>query len=240
MDEYTQFSAMTLVIRPTRDGSHTLCNVAINKTYHSIHGAMQESQHVFIKAGLEPVMERKDRIHLLEIGFGTGLNALLSIQKVLEAQSQQLTLVIHYTTLEPYPIPMEIVQQLNYAQYFESPALYQSLLMQMHQAAWEEPQEIYPGFYLKKLRTRLEEFVCPVGEYDLIYFDPFPPSAQLYLWERPALTKLSAALVPGGMLTTYCAKGQVKRDLKATGLEIERLPGPPGKREMTRAVKPWQ
>jgi tRNA U34 5-methylaminomethyl-2-thiouridine-forming methyltransferase MnmC len=229
---------MNLAIRQTSDGSHTLCNLDMNETYHSIYGAVYESQHVFIKAGLERVLGKKSRVELLEIGFGTGLNALLTIQKVLEYKKQNKSCEIHYTSLEPYPIPMELVQQLNYAQYLEEPPLYKSLLIRMHEANWEKSQEILSDFYLTKHQTTLENFLNPVLTYDLIYFDAFSPSVQPNLWEKPMLFKLTQALALRGILTTYCAKGQFKRDMKDLGLGIERLPGPPGKSEMTRAFKP--
>jgi tRNA U34 5-methylaminomethyl-2-thiouridine-forming methyltransferase MnmC len=228
---------MNLEIRQTRDGSHTLCNVEINKTFHSIHGAINESVHVFIRAGLDAVLEKKQKIKLLEVGFGTGLNALLTLQRILQRQADD-QIKVYYTCLEPFPIPMALVEQLNYAQYFEDPALYQSLLLRLHQAAWEEFSKIEKDFLLEKKRTTLENFDYGNGTFDLIYFDPFPPSAHPHLWEIPWLDKIAKALSPGGVFTTYCAKGQFKRNLKSLGLIVQSLPGPPGKREMIRAVKP--
>jgi tRNA U34 5-methylaminomethyl-2-thiouridine-forming methyltransferase MnmC len=226
---------MNLEIRQTRDGSHTLCNLDINKNYHSVHGAIHESIHVFIRGGLDAVLEKKEEIRLLEVGFGTGLNALLTLQRIRQTDSQ---VSVYYTSLEPDPVPMALVEQLNYAQYFENPAVYQAFLHRLHQIAWEEFKEIEKGFLLEKKQTTLENFDYGHRTFDLIYFDPFPPSAHPYLWETPWLGKIAGALSPGGVFTTYCAKGQFKRNLKSLGLVVQSLPGPPGKREMIRAIKP--
>jgi tRNA U34 5-methylaminomethyl-2-thiouridine-forming methyltransferase MnmC len=228
---------MKLAIQQTRDGSHTLCNLELNQTYHSIHGAVYESIHVFIRAGLEFVLEKKKEVRILEIGFGTGLNALLTLQKVLERSAAGEPIHICYTSLEPYPVPLEVVHQLNYAQYFDDSALYQSLLGRLHQADWEQWKEIEPGFQLEKKQVTLDDFDSQRRRFDLIYFDPFPPTAQPYLWDKMALAKLAGTLEAGGVFTTYGAQGQFKRDLKEVGMEVQSLPGPPGKREMTRAVK---
>ncbi|MBC7921440.1 MAG: tRNA (5-methylaminomethyl-2-thiouridine)(34)-methyltransferase MnmD [Ferruginibacter sp.] len=224
---------MNLEIRPTRDGSPTLYNRQLGKTYHSVHGAVQESVHVYIRAGLDFVLERKRRINLLEIGLGTGLNALLTIQ-----QSGRVPCEIRYTSLEPCPVPTEITDQLDYAQCLGETAFFQPAFHRIHQASWEQFQKITENFSLLKRQVTLADFNGKDCAYDLIYFDPFPPSAHPDLWEEPTLAKLSRLLVPGGVLTTYCSKGQVKRNLRAVGLDVQALPGPPGKREMTRAVKP--
>ena len=226
---------MNLEIRQTRDGSHTLCNLEINKNFHSVHGAINESVYVFIRAGLDAVLEKKEEIQLLEVGFGTGLNALLTLQRIRQAHNQ---IKVYYTSLEPYPVPIALIEQLNYAQYFEDPALYQALLQRLHQVAWEEFQEIENDFLLQKKQTTLENFDYGSRTFDLIYFDPFPPSVHPHLWDVPWLSKIARALSPGGVFTTYCAKGQFKRNLKSVGLVVQSLPGPPGKREMIRAIKP--
>ena len=228
---------MNLEIRQTRDGSHTLCNLDINKNYHSVHGAVNESIHVFIRAGLDAVLEQKQEIKLLEVGFGTGLNALLTLQRIRQIETDNCVKV-YYTSLEPDPVPMALIEQLNYAQYFENPALYQAFLHRLHQAAWEEFEEIEKDFMLEKKQTTLENFDYGNRTFNLIYFDPFPPSAHPHLWESPSLDTIARLLSPGGIFTTYCAKGQFKRNLKSMGLVVQSLPGPPGKREMIRAVKP--
>lgn len=222
---------MNLEIRFTRDGSLTLYDRQLGKMYHSVHGAVQESVHVYIRAGLDFVLERKKRINLLEIGLGTGLNALLTIQQA------RMPCEIHYTSLEPFPVPDEITLQLDYARYLDETSSLQPAFHRIHQVPWEQFQEISERFFLLKQRVMLADFNGQAPMYDLIYFDPFPPSAHPYLWEEPALAKLSRLLVSGGVLTTYCAKGQVKRNLRAVGLDVQALPGPPGKREMIRAVK---
>ena len=144
---------------------------------------------------------------------------------------------IHYTSLEPLPVPAELTDQLNYARCLNETALLQPAFDRIHHAPWEQFQEITENFHLLKRRAALADFQGQDQAYDLIYFDPFPPSAHPDLWEQPALAKLSKLLVQGGVLTTYCSKGQVKRNLRAVGLDVQALPGPPGKREMTRAVK---
>lgn len=214
----------------TNDGSHSLLNTALNETYHSVHGALQESIHVFIKMGLTPMMESGIKnISILEIGFGTGLNALLTIKEVLAHPN----LAINYTSLEAYPLPEEIWMKLNYTDTIGLKEYFQKV----HQAAWNQPEIILPGFQLHKLHQTLQQVVFEPNTVDLIYYDAFAPSKQPELWTLDVLDKVVATLKPNGVFVTYCAKGQLKRDLKTLGLTVETLPGPPGKKEMVRAAK---
>lgn len=215
----------SLKIITTQDGSHSLLNEQLNETYHSVHGAIQESLHVFIKHGLVFVSQRKSSIHILEVGFGTGLNALLTLQH--SATS------IQYTTLEAFPVEENIWMKLNYVESEDSKKQFE----QLHRARWNETENISSNFVLRKLHTTLQQVELELNQYDLIYFDAFAPNKQPEMWELPVLQKIANAMKSGGLFVTYCAKGQLKRDLKNAGLTVETLQGPPGKREMVRGVK---
>ena len=213
----------------TSDGSHSLYVPALNETYHSSHGALQESQHVFIKAGLSAWLtehpEAKE-VRILEVGFGTGLNALLSLR---EAQTQSIQML--YTSLEPYPIEATTAAELNYGQLLGTE--WEAPFGELLNAAWQEPVALSTYFTLHKQLIKLENFVSE-SEYDLIFFDAFAPNKQAELWEQGPLQACFDMTATGGLLVTYCAQGQFKRNLQAAGYNIERLPGPPGKKEMTR------
>ncbi|WP_299826301.1 tRNA (5-methylaminomethyl-2-thiouridine)(34)-methyltransferase MnmD [uncultured Pontibacter sp.] len=223
---------MHLEIRKTKDGSNTLFVPELNEHYHSVHGALQESLHVFIKHGLEHVTSFKKDVKILEIGFGTGLNAILTYPVALAKKA-----FIQYDTLEKFPLQNEVVNQLQFDRAILNPELH-DVFLRMHQTPWNEPVDLIPYFTLQKIHETLEEFVAPQSYYDLVYFDAFAPEKQPELWSEEMFTKLYNATRPGGVLVTYCAKGSFKRSLKAAGFEVEALPGPPGKREMTRGVKP--
>ena len=223
---------MHLEIRQTKDGSNTLYVPELNEHYHSVHGALQESQHVFIKHGLEHVLSSKKDIKILEVGFGTGLNAILTYPFALAQKA-----FIQYDTLEKFPLSQEVVKQLQFEKAILNPELHDAFL-KMHAAPWNEPVDLIPYFALQKMHETLEEFVAPQSYYDLVYFDAFAPEKQPELWTEAMFEKLYNAVRPGGVLVTYCAKGSFKRSLKAAGFAVEALPGPPGKREMTRGVRP--
>lgn len=213
----------------TKDGSKTLYWPKYDEHYHSVHGAKTESLHVFIKHGLEEVAKNINEISILEIGFGTGLNTILTYQK-----ASDLNLSINYVSLDPYPIELGEVKSLELDKMLQVPL--ESILL-FHTISWGEYSEIHSkDFLLLKAKTTVEDFETD-QKFDLIYFDAFAPSAQPELWTMPIFEKLYHLLNKNGILTTYCAKGQVKRDLKAVGFLVEPLPGPPGKREMTRARK---
>jgi tRNA U34 5-methylaminomethyl-2-thiouridine-forming methyltransferase MnmC len=218
---------MKVEVKQTNDGSNTLFVPELNEHYHSIHGALQESQHVFIKHGLLPKLATKPDLRILEVGFGTGLNAILTLQTLL---AQKAT--VFYDTLEKFPLPLPIIKELHFEQFILNPELL-AYFYRLHAAPWEEPVNITPNFTIRKLQTDLATLEFPAAAYDLIYFDAFAPEKQPQLWTDEIFTRLAAALKPGGVLVSYCAKGSFKRSLKAAGLKVEALPGPPGKREMT-------
>ncbi|HZY82607.1 MAG TPA: tRNA (5-methylaminomethyl-2-thiouridine)(34)-methyltransferase MnmD [Cyclobacteriaceae bacterium] len=203
----------------TSDGSHSLLNEDLDETYHSRHGAVQESLHVFIRNGLEKIPIANHPVNIFEVGFGTGLNALLALST---------ERIINYASIEAYPLDETIFSSLNYAP--------QGLLQTLHRSEWDQSIQITPHFTLKKIKGDLLTASIP-SHSDIIFFDAFAPSKQPEMWGLPVLKKVCDTLMPGGIFVTYCAKGQLKRDLKSLGLEVETLPGPPGKKEMVRGTK---
>lgn len=215
----------------TEDGSHSIHSDQFGVSYHSKYGAIQESLHVFIDAALRfKIQSNPASISILELGFGTGLNALLTLQ-----ESQKHKMVFNYETFEAFPIEIKTAEELNYLEMLERADL-QDHFLQMHTCEWSTPIVINPTFNFTKHKKSFSE-IDSSNLFDVIYFDAFAPNAQPELWEPALLEKLYKALKPNGVLTTYCAKGQVKRDFKKVGFEIQSIPGPPGKREMTRAIK---
>jgi len=216
----------------TSDGSHSIHIPEWNENYHSVHGAIQESRHVFIEAGLKYCAAKKNALNILEIGLGTGLNALLTFM-----EAQLLSTGIHYTALEAFPLSKELTDELNYIKALESPEHEGLFFDLIHGSEWEKETEVTPGCKLKKIRNTLQEITLPEQEFDLVYFDAFGPPVQPEMWTEELFIKTYKTTKPGGILVTYCAKGEVKRTLKRVGFTIESLPGPPGKREMIRALK---
>jgi tRNA U34 5-methylaminomethyl-2-thiouridine-forming methyltransferase MnmC len=214
----------------TADGSKTIHMPDWNENYHSSHGALQEAKHVFLKYGLDCFKDHQE-ISIFEVGFGTGLNAILTCEAT-EINQQK----IHYDGLEAYPVSAEEIEALDYVSLFENNESKANYL-KIHAVNWDSNEVISPNFTLRKILQKLEEFTFEAEQYDLIYFDAFGPRTQDDMWQLAHFEKLFHTLKPNGILVTYCAKGQVKRDLKAAGFTIEALPGPPGKREMTRAWK---
>jgi tRNA U34 5-methylaminomethyl-2-thiouridine-forming methyltransferase MnmC len=210
----------------TEDGSHTLYLPEMDEHYHSVHGAVQESRHVFISAGFEACQSQSPRI--FEVGFGTGLNALLT---AIEAEKSKRK--VAYTSVELYPLLPEQAGRLNYGTMLDADSLFADL----HDAAWNEWYSISPWFDLKKVETDFSVMQMPENEYDLIYFDAFAPNKQEDLWKPEIFDRLFHSLKPGGVFVTYCAKGVVRRMLQSSGFLVERLPGPPGKHEMLRGKK---
>jgi tRNA U34 5-methylaminomethyl-2-thiouridine-forming methyltransferase MnmC len=220
---------MTLFL--TEDGSHSVLSETFGIAYHSKHGAIQETKHVFIEAGLKYALAQDlKEISILEIGFGTGLNAFMTF---LEAQNWGVK--ISYTTLEVYPLPLEQVHQLNYVEKLNAHD-FSTIFEAMHTFTWEDTHPLSKNFNFTKLLMDFTHLNFK-NEFDVIYFDAFAPEAQPHLWEVDMMQKMYDALKTNGILTTYCAKGSVKRAMKTVNLTIEKLAGPPGKREMTRALK---
>lgn len=221
---------MTIKIIETADGSSTFYNEELDETYHSRHGAMQESKHVFVDAGLIPLHESQDEIAILEMGFGTGLNAWLTAVKSIE-----LDLKISYTTLEAFPITKAQVEKLNYSDWGKS-GTEKIIFSKIHEVPWEEFIKINQHFRIKKIKKEFECFQAD-EEFDLIYFDAFGPDIQPELWSDRIFKEMNHALKPGGILVTYSVKGSVRRAMKKAGFMVKKIPGPPGKREMSRAYK---
>lgn len=221
---------MSRQIIDTQDGSHSVLAEEFGVSYHSKYGAIQESMHVFIEAGLRYRAVDSTPLLVLGVGFGTGLNALLTC---LEAEKRGLS--IHYTAVEAYPLSLDFIQQLNYSSELNLDSN-DNFFNKIHECEWEKNIVIHPHFSILKNKKKFEEINIE-NAFDVIYFDAFAPNAQPELWEAPLLTRMYDALRTGGVMTTYCAKGVVKRTLKSIGFSIEAIPGPPGKREMTRATK---
>ncbi|MEA1787040.1 tRNA (5-methylaminomethyl-2-thiouridine)(34)-methyltransferase MnmD [Arenibacter sp. GZD96] len=212
----------------TSDGSKTIYLVDWDEHYHSKHGAIQEAYHVFIHAGLTLFSHRD--IAILEMGFGTGLNAFITLE-----EAQKLHLKIAYTGVELYPISQTELQQLNYLQQLNKQSL-APLFWSMHQNPWNDVIPLTENFSLKKVQMDFLE-VADHNKYHLIYFDAFGARVQPELWTEHLFLKMYNALKYNGILVTYAAKGSVRRALQSVGFAVERLPGPPGKREMLRARK---
>ncbi|MBC8146743.1 MAG: tRNA (5-methylaminomethyl-2-thiouridine)(34)-methyltransferase MnmD [Bacteroidetes bacterium] len=214
----------------TDDGSNTIFLPELNEHYHSTFGAINESQHVFVNSGFK-ALNAKDVIYILEVGFGTGLNALLTL---IEAQNKKIE--VHYIGIESNPVGKVILEKLNYPVQIDDENA-ENCFRKIHKAEWGTEVEIYPEFFLTKVNFELQEVEFEDTEFDLIYFDAFAPDIQPELWTSEIFNKLYLQMAKGGCLVTYSAKGAVKRALKEVGFEIEGLPGPKGKREITRAWK---
>ena len=214
----------------TGDGSTSLYHPDLDETYHSRHGAVRESMHVFIDKGLHKVMEDSpSQISILEIGMGTGLNVWLTLM-----ESEQAGIPITLTTLEPFPLDKEVLQGLNYVEDHSKSDT--DAFFEVHEAQWEQPVELSKYFTLIKTRKTLQEFESELS-YDLVYYDAFAPAKQLEMWDLSLIQKVSTWCNPRAVFVTYCAMGQLKRDLATAGFEVETLPGPPGKREMVRGTR---
>lgn len=225
---------MKRIIERTEDGSATLFVPELNEHYHSVKGARTESQHIFIDMGLKASTAIQP--HILEIGFGTGLNALLTLET-----AEQEKRPVHYTGIELYPLSWEEVDILNYS---DNP-----LFKELHTASWNKDVNITPCFTLHKIKGDVNRVISDkqlavIGEppanysFDLVYFDAFAPEKQSEMWSEELFRNIYACMNDNGILTTYCAKGVIRRLLQAVGFTVERLPGPPGgKREILRATK---
>jgi tRNA U34 5-methylaminomethyl-2-thiouridine-forming methyltransferase MnmC len=212
----------------TSDGSHSVQIPEMNVTYHSVHGAIQESQHVFIEAGLHFITQSGiSRLRIFEMGLGTGLNAFLT---AIEGEKQKL--IIDYTVVEQFPLGAEEVKALNYPGILK----HEEWFHHIHNSEWNDPVNINQYFTLNKIQTNFFNF-SSAQLFNLVYYDAFAPNAQPELWTKEVFEKLFSLLEPNGVLVTYCSKGAVRRAMMSAGFSVEKLPGPPGKREMLRAVK---
>ncbi|MDP2235441.1 MAG: tRNA (5-methylaminomethyl-2-thiouridine)(34)-methyltransferase MnmD [Bacteroidales bacterium] len=214
----------------TDDDSLSVFNSAMNESYHSKFGAITESQSVFIKNGFLTLKKPCERINILEFGFGTGLNVLLTFNEVKNKQ-------IFYKSLELFPLSLDIVISLQYTS-DESYRHLESVFLEIHRAAWNSDIAIGNHFILHKSLTDFNDFQTEASFYDLIYFDAFSPETQPALWSEVIFKKLFESLKPEGILVTYSSKGIVKKVLRDAGFLVERLKGPPGKRHVLRALKP--
>lgn len=228
-------SASHLQIVTTADGSNTIYNALVGENYHSRHGALQESRHVFVHSGLEYFLEHSgtnnNNVSILEVGFGTGLNFLLTADICTQ---QQINLI--YTGIEAYPLTDEMIGQTGYDQYVPAP-IWQSLL-QNYRASLKSPAQLNNHVQLHVAVTTLKDFASPI-KYDVIYFDAFAAVHQPEMWSEEAIIHTLKFLKPGGVFVTYAITGNLKRTIKALGLKVEKAPGAPGKREMLRAVSPY-
>lgn len=218
---------MKIEIKLTEDNSHTLFVTDLNETYHSKHGAIQEANHVFIGAGLKYF--KKESLTVLEVGFGTGLNTLLT-----NIYAENNTIYIDYTGVEFYPLENRIIEQLNYVGLIKNATVEQ--FSNIHNLKWNKSSQLSKYFNLTKINQSIEALE-DVNKYDVVFFDAFGPEVQPGMWSKFIFEKIYGSLKEMGIMVTYCAKGSVKRTLKEVGFIVENLPGPPGKREMTRAIK---
>ena len=216
----------------TKDGSHTVSVPELNVTYHSVHGALQESKHVFIEAGLKHFLLQNNSmpLYIFEMGFGTGLNALLTLAEAASRKTE-----VFYECVEMFPLDRTYIRRINYTS-IDTLSVFTKEFNLLHTCNWETVTNIHPCFTLLKRRDSLINLSTD-KLFNLIYYDAFAPAAQPELWTQEIFVKLFALLYPGGLLVTYCSKGDVRRALQAAGFRVEKIPGPPGKREMIRAVK---
>ncbi len=232
----------------TADGSSTIHLPEWDEQYHSKHGAIQEAYHVFIKHGLHHLCSSRSEEHypelalgfhninslstisILEIGFGTGLNAFITL-----LEAEKLGVSIDYRGVEGYPVLMDEISQLNYSTELDAESK-EALFKTLHELPWEESQVITDQFSLTK-QNRFFSEISEIDVYNLIYFDAFGARVQPELWTEAIFKKMYDALKENGVLVTYSAKGSVRRAMQAVGFKVERLPGPPGKREMLCACK---
>lgn len=222
---------MKLELKKTLDGSHTLYVPELNEHYHSINGAIQESRHIFIENGFKSVQLKKPEMSILEVGFGTGLNALLTLK-----ENENRHLKIRYVAVEPEPVDEEYLKKLNY------PGLIGSCdervkFFKIHTTPWDFPYYLTEEFILFKVQEKIQDLTLGEDKYNLVYFDAFSPDVQPEMWTEEVLHKIFTAMTSNSKLLTYCAKGEVKRTLKKVGFVVEGIPGPPGKREITCAIK---
>jgi len=216
----------------TEDNSRSIQLPEWNETYHSTHGALNESLHIYIRSGLIPVSEKLKSIKIFEMGFGTGLNALLTLDYAIKQN-----LIIEYHTLEKFPVEYNLINQLEHPEKAGLNHLKNSFV-KMHQSDFSVTTLVHPSFSFIKYQADLLNFEMPINQFHLIYFDAFGPRVQPELWSTSVMQKMYNVLQPGGRFVTYCAQGQFRRNLREAGFTTHKLEGPKGKREMTLALKP--
>lgn len=222
-----------LKIITTADGSHSLYDPELDETYHSVHGAIQESNHVYINHGFNHAIEmaQPKSIHILEVGLGTGLNVLLTL-----LSSEKIGLEVVYHALEPKPLDMGVVDQLNLGVLVDNGRMTDAFL-KIHGATWNNPVSLGANFTFCKKKECVQKSSLENNYYDVVYFDAFAPSKQPEVWEQKVLERVVESLKPQGIFVTYSAKGQLRRDLTTLGMRVELLKGAPGKAQMIRAIK---
>jgi len=211
----------------TSDGSHTIFVPELNEHYHSIHGAVQESTFIFINNGFDICIA--DPLYIFEVGFGTGLNALLTAMKNRFCERK-----VFYSSIEKFPLDTETIRSLNYHHFVGKEG--KDIFNSIHSSAWDTSVDILKNFNLRKIKGDLTDERL-TGKYDLIFFDAFGPDKQPEMWTKEIFESIATVTNKNGILVTYSAKGEVKRNLKSCGFEVTLLPGPPGKRQIIRAVK---
>ncbi len=242
---------MNLKIEITQDGSHTLFVPEMGERYHSAFGAVNESKHVYIENGLKA--QGKKEVNILEVGFGTGLNAFLSMLETMKTDRR-----IHFTSVELFPLPIELAENLNFAEKIASGEVpntisciedfipdkenfisdAKELFLLLHRTGWNRAEALSDRFTLEKIAGDFSTLLLPMEKeagYDVIFYDAFAPEKQPEMWTQPVFDCLFALSASGAVLTTYCAKSVVRRMMQVAGFVVERLPGPTGKREMLRA-----
>lgn len=214
-------------LRLTKDGSHTLYVLGLDEPYHSMHGAIQESMHVFINQGFQII--RKSSLTILEIGMGTGLNVMLSLVESIKHKTE-----VYYHAVEKYPLSTLEYNQLNYETLISD--IPKGSLFQLHTSTWETKFSLADNFMVKKELSDIRS-MNPKRHFDLVYFDAFAPEKQPKLWTKEIFRKLSLLMNPGGILVSYTSKSAVRRALNSSGFAVTKVPGPPGKWEMIRAIR---
>ncbi len=220
---------MKLKLKQTADGSLTLFQPDLNEQYHSLNGAVTESKHVYLEMGFQ--FHPSPNPTVCEVGFGTGLNALVTAW-----QAERTGRIVNYVTLENFPLDMMLVKKLNYDLFIPEPG--RDFFLAMHKCAWNIPVQLSSNFILYKIKSDVtaSDWKLPVKS-DIVYFDAFGPDKQPEMWTQKIFSNLYEQVLTGGVLVTYSAKGEIRRRLNAAGFETKKLPGPPGKKEMLRAIK---
>ena len=220
---------MHRTIIKTADQSNTIYLPELDETFHSTNGALQESLHVFIQAGFDEIIKIKNQVSVFEVGFGTGLNAVLTLM-----EAEEKNILVSYTGIEAFPLPENLIRELAHKNLFD--LKYHAAFDAMHDEKWNKKVILNDQFGFEKVHAKLEEYVFNLT-FDLVYFDAFAPDKQPELWTEEIFRRIFEKMNEGGILVTYAAKGEVRRKMQRAGFTVERLPGAKGKREMLRGRK---